>query len=308
MHTDGQKSAMDDCLVERIREMSAELPPQPTDADPRLVRLEDVKAVLFDIYGTLFISASGDIGVLKERQNGGALVEALKACGFSDFDPALGEAGGQLFIEAIDEAHQALKAQGVECPEVEIRSIWRDVLKALKREGLLRCEVNADMLECMAVEYECRVNPVWPMPGARELIETLAARNTVLGIVSNAQFFTPLLFPALMGDDLETMGFERSCCIYSYRFWQAKPSTVLFEKALDALHGHHGIEPEDVLYVGNDMLNDMLPAAKTGCRTALFAGDCRSLRLREEVDACRQIKPDIVLTGLHQLIPLLTGP
>ena len=43
-----------------------------------------------------------------------------------------------------------------------------------------------------------------------------------------------------------------------------------------------GFPAERVLFVGNDMLNDVAAAAAVGLRTALFAGDQRSLRLREK--------------------------
>jgi len=38
--------------------------------------------------------------------------------------------------------------------------------------------------------------------------------------------------------------------------------------------------PHQVLYVGNDMKSDIIPAKKCGFKTALFAGDKRSLRTR----------------------------
>ena len=68
-----------------------------------------------------------------------------------------------------------------------------------------------------------------------------------------------------------------------------------------------GIAPAQVLLVGNDMLNDVLPAWKTGMRTALFAGDERSLRLREGDPRLDVFGPDLVLTDLGQLPEGLTG-
>ena len=45
--------------------------------------------------------------------------------------------------------------------------------------------------------------------------------------------------------------------------------------------GKNGVAPGEVLYVGNDMLNDVYAAGQVGFRTALFAGDQRSLRMRQ---------------------------
>jgi putative hydrolase of the HAD superfamily len=49
------------------------------------------------------------------------------------------------------------------------------------------------------------------------------------------------------------------------------------------------------------MLNDVLPAARLGCRTALFAGDARSYRPREGELRGLGVKPDLVVTNLPQI-------
>ncbi|MCL1812348.1 MAG: hypothetical protein FWG29_02365, partial [Treponema sp.] len=55
------------------------------------------------------------------------------------------------------------------------------------------------------------------------------------------------------------------------------------------------------LYIGNDMKNDITGAAGEGFTTALFAGDRRSLRLREDDPACAGKRPDMVLRDLQTL-------
>jgi putative hydrolase of the HAD superfamily len=51
------------------------------------------------------------------------------------------------------------------------------------------------------------------------------------------------------------------------------------------------------------MLNDISTASAAGCRTALFAGDRRSLRLREGENT---VEPDMIITGLTELESLIT--
>jgi putative hydrolase of the HAD superfamily len=50
------------------------------------------------------------------------------------------------------------------------------------------------------------------------------------------------------------------------------------------------------------MLNDIYPARKAGFTTALFAGDKRSLRLRQDDPRCANISADLVITDLYQLL------
>jgi putative hydrolase of the HAD superfamily len=126
-----------------------------------------------------------------------------------------------------------------------------------------------------------------------------------MGIVSNAQSYTPLLFQAFLDDPYTSLGFDERCCVWSYKELEGKPSANLYSILLNQLDSHHGIEREQCLYIGNDMRNDMWPAFDLGIRTALFAGDGRSLRLREDDPYCNDVVPDLVVTDLLQLLDCL---
>ncbi len=128
----------------------------------------------------------------------------------------------------------------------------------------------------------------------------LRRRKLRLGIVSNAQFFTPLLFEAYLSRTLAELGLEATLCSWSWQLGEAKPSKSMFTGPLNAL-ARDGIQPDEVLYVGNDMLNDIRTASLCGCRTALYAGDARSLRLREDDPRCQGVAPTAIINSLHQL-------
>jgi putative hydrolase of the HAD superfamily len=142
------------------------------------------------------------------------------------------------------------------------------------------------------------------MPGAARLLSFLKAAGFVLGIVSNAQFYTPLLFEAFFGGTPEALGFSPELLIYSYRVGEAKPSPVLFEKARDALM-KQGIGENETVCLGNDMRNDIYGAAQAGFRTVLFAGDRRSLRLREDDGLISPLLPGAVVLNLADFEQLL---
>ena len=78
----------------------------------------------------------------------------------------------------------------------------------------------------------------------------------------------------------------------------------MFEAAAKNLR-ELNIHAKSVLYVGNDMLNDIYPAKMAGFKTALFAGDARSLRLRENHPKCQNLSADLVITDLVQVLNLL---
>ena len=130
-------------------------------------------------------------------------------------------------------------------------------------------EADRNFIEAFALSYEIAVNPVYPMPGLSEVLRSIRSKGIALGIISNAQFFTPLLFPAFLGTSTGGLGFSSSLCFYSYEFRQGKPGATMYEKSAEALHVM-GIEPEHTLFVGNDMRNDILPAMSQGFQISPF--------------------------------------
>ncbi|MEN1680903.1 MAG: HAD family hydrolase [Planctomycetota bacterium] len=282
---------------ETIAQRSNPLAPQPTGAEPRLPRLDDTRAVVFDIYGTLLISGSGDISLTSGAAKGSAATEALQAVGV---DGAAGEAILETLHEQIHASHAATReSAGVEFPEVDIVDIWR---KTLASRDLKLADGE---LPRLATEYECRVNPVWPMPGLVDVLAAIKRAGLPMGIVSNAQFFTPLAMEQLTGQTLGELGFVEDLCVWSFAHLRAKPGAELYAMAAERLAGH-GIQPGETLYVGNDMRNDIAPAAGLGFRTALFAGDARSLRLREGDPMVAGVAADAVVTELPQLLRILS--
>ncbi len=265
------------------------LKPIPTALSPTGHIRHTIRCILFDIYGTLFISASGDISLA--RQSSPQLTQIRSLLGKYRIQLSARDLLDQ-FHTAIEHRHAELHARGIEFPEVKIDQIWQRVLQSADLSRVRR----------FATEFEFITNPVYPMPNLSGLLQTVREQNILMGIISNAQFYTPLLFEWFLDSDPLELGFSSKIIFYSYKFEMAKPSTTLFEMACDKL-AQKGIRPQSALYVGNDMLNDIYPATKAGFQTALFAGDQRSLRLRSDDPRCGYLKPDLVITDLGQLIP-----
>jgi len=247
---------------------------------------KNVRAVLFDIYGTLFVSGSGDIGEAREQVETGRLSRLLERYRISQTPDEV----KRRYFDEIERVHALRKEEGVDVPEVEIDRVWMRVLgtEDLERSRMFACE------------FEMIFNPVWPMPYLGDLLRRLREDKRIMGLVSNAQFFTPFLFEMFLESSLLELGFHPRLIILSFQHGRAKPSIVLFDMARETLE-EMGIESEEVLYVGNDMLNDIYPAYRSGFQTALFAGDRRSLRLRDDDRRCSGISPELVVTDLEQL-------
>lgn len=292
-------------LIQRIKELSVPLQPIQTTITPNLKRFPEIQVVLFDVYGTLFISGSGDIALANVQRNQQAARDALSAAGCSGDLEQAGAQASVMLLQKIGQTHETRRNQGIAYPEVDIRDEWQWVLETLSHEQVIDGVISSETAWRVSLEYEFRVNPVWPMPGVLETLHELRKRQMLLGIVSNAQFYTRLMFPALLGHSHLELGFAPELCAWSFQRLEAKPALKLFQNVLRHLRHDYGITPEQVIYVGNDMLNDIWTASRLGLKTALFAGDQRSLRLRHDDPRCAGVQPDLILTDLKQLLRAL---
>jgi putative hydrolase of the HAD superfamily len=287
-------------LLELIRRFSfplAPIPPPPLPPDWELpADAAPVKAVLFDLYGTLFCSAAGDIGTgepgAAEADSREGRLEELAG----EFAPELRGPGLRNYFDREVRLFHRERAAHTPFPELRVEELWARFLR--ERGG---GDFQGRACE-LALRYELAVNPVWPMPGAAETLGALARRPGILGIISNAQFYTPLLFEAFFGGPPEALGFDPALLIYSFEVGEAKPAPGLFCRAADRL-AERGLSPGQCRYVGNDMLKDIYGAASAGFRTALFAGDGRSLRLRDGEERVRGLRPSRIIRRLVDLIP-----
>ncbi|MBI9105504.1 MAG: HAD family hydrolase [Spirochaetales bacterium] len=282
--------------LKKFLEPGQVIQPVPTDQESCGMKLPGIKAFIFDIYGTLLISVSGDVGSAVQSGSSGAFRHALTAAGLENCSEDLYEKIRDLFFGYIKETHSRLRTEGYPHPEVDIVKVWTDILVNSDLSSIYP-NITAIHPEIAAAAYESTVNPVYPMPGMFELLSHPLLQNAELGIISNAQFYTPLIFDYLTDGGLAGLGFNPELCIYSYTERRAKPDLILFETHAERL-ASCGIHPSEAVFIGNDMLNDIMPAAMAGYRTILFAGDKRSLRLRLDHDACKDIKPDVIVNNL----------
>ena len=264
------------------------LTPVPTGISPAGGLHRPVRCILFDVYGTLFISGTGDIGMTRGHDLRSDLLRSL----IDRYQLALSpDLLREAFLAEIERTHQQMKTRGVDFPEVAYDRIWASVLPGMGPEAI----------RDFTVAYELIVNPVYPMPNLDVLLSGCRRKQLTIGIISNAQFFTPLLFQWFLGGLPEDLGFDPNLLFYSYRLGVAKPSPAIFSAAAVALE-EQGVATSEVVYLGNDMWNDMYAGQRAGFQTALFAGDARSLRLREDMSACEGLSPDLVVTDLSQIL------
>lgn len=282
-----------------IQSLSKPLEFTPTNVKPKLKKINGIRAAIFDIYGTLLISnTTKEQSVKQEANQEEILRDALAYANFEILEPQVSLS--EVYEQYVDGHYGIRRAEGIEYPEINIGDVWQDFLNELFTQGVIDGDLTEKTIRRAILYYECQVNPVWPRAGTLEFLRTLQDKDIYSGAISTAQFYTPLALETLYQNSLETLGFKRSLCIWSFEHKQLKPSSALFKLCTERLH-ELGIEPDETLYVGNDMRCDIIPAHQAGFKTALFAGDAKSYNSSssaEEINAC---KPTVVFTKFDQL-------
>lgn len=285
-------------IDEIISSNHQDLEPIPTDTKPVLKSLPDVKAVLFDIYGTLLISKAGDINYEDAQEGEDIIQKALGKVGISTTMST--QDLNSLYTKLLADHQKARRKEGIEFPEVDIRAVWRDFVKHIS--GVYPSQDDAQQL---AVWFEVWTNPTDLMPGAKDVLQNLSVSSLKTGLISNAQFYTRHLLEGYLEKTLEDLSIPSYLTAFSYEFLEGKPGKLMYTSCASYLQKQDSLQPNEVLFVGNDCLKDVYPAHSVGFKTALFAGDARSLRLRKEDPRCRNLKPDLVITELPQLLECL---
>jgi putative hydrolase of the HAD superfamily len=284
--------------------------PIKTGMEPLVYKDNDIKAVIFDIYGTLLISASGDIEEAEMLSKN--ILTTFDAVNIQWNTIVPVETAGLVltaFAREIKNQQKIKRNKDVLYPEIDIKIVWENVLKEFAERDFISHDVDDDTIAEIAFIFELLSNPVYPMPEMQKIINTLSGKQIPMGIVSNAQFYTPLCMNYfLSGDTVESEiieNFDTDLTVFSYQRGIGKPDTFLYELLIEPLWRKYKLKPSEVLFVGNDMKKDIMAAQKTGLKTALFAGDMRSLRLRKDDPEIAKTKPDFIITELTQLFGIV---
>ncbi len=282
-----------DSLVEGHYLAPAKLPPEWTELVNKPLP-HKVLAIAVDIYGTLLASAAGEIGsgaiAFPDEQEQKSEDKEASEKQADKKPPVTFPADMADKLKSIIEADHAIqKKKGIQWPEVNAPDVFARALGMSPDDGARAC-----------VAWECSTNRCAPMPGALAFLECIRDTGLPLGIVSNAQFYTPIFIkeafslPLFPGQEGGGLGFDMELCLWSYETGRAKPDPWMFAELAGRLE-KRAIAASNILFIGNDALNDVAAAKEAGLLTALFAGDARSFKARSGNNRVTAAQPDTLL-------------
>ncbi len=299
-------------LIRQLLEKQKEIEPFVPSVKPDYRKDTSVKAFIFDIYGTLMISSWAEGNDWNAVP--GNLKTALEYNGITiviNKGPATEQVLSEILRvlrENITSYYSQQKSEDTPFPEMNLVKIWEKTIEYARNKEWVEYQNPIDFSD-LTITFELLNNHAYPMPSMQEVIRHLSGSGFPLGIVSNAQFYTPrILNYFLSGNYEETEDvkfFDPDLTVFSYQVLRGKPDVALFEQLIPVLRNKYKLTPEQVVYVGNDMKKDVHTANEAGFRTVLFAGDKNSVRWRKDDPEIDDLKPDFIITELNQLLHIV---
>jgi FMN phosphatase YigB (HAD superfamily) len=284
-------------------------------AKPHLVALP-VKAVLWNVYGTLLSIGGGEL--LFEHPNDFVMSVALDKTiaefkmwsSMSRKPGAPSEYMRSIYAQLLLE--QRTGPPNERFPEVASEKVWDAVIKRLlqkdyKFDAGFYGSLN-EFSRKVAYFFHASLQGTSCYPDAAFALRNVREAGLKQAVLGDGQCFTMLQLQRglkaqdgsirvedLLDDAVNTLSFDVR---------GRKPSERLFRHALAKL-AEQGITPSEVLHVGSRVGNDLVPARRLGMRTALFAGDRASLQATAEQVRDPGSKPDVLLTELSQIADIV---
>ncbi|MDP6670558.1 MAG: hypothetical protein QGI60_01960, partial [archaeon] len=188
---------------------------------PKLENIDGIKAILIDVYGTFITSPADDLLAMNEEVS---LKKTIKEFKLDVSYKKLKE----LYYEGIVQETKRKVREGVHHPEVVIENIWAKILKDINAKGVNKFKI------AYFFDWNSDRNKIYP--GAFDTLSTLKKKGIRLGIVSNAQFYTPINLTLTLrkasGGRIKNWKdfFDQRLCTFSYKQGFSKPNKQVFAK------------------------------------------------------------------------------
>lgn len=287
-------------------------------AAPYSAPLEGIKAVTWNIYGTLLLISDGELLFTHPQplRMEIALEKTIKE--FNMWNSMTRKPGAPWkymlaqFEEVLEEAkHGRVKHTG-EAPAVNLGKVWEKLVRRLEMKDYeYDHEFYGDVAafgQKIAFFYHKCLQSVGAMNHAAEVVERISHAGLDQALLSDAQPFTldQIVRAFQSSKPMSPIGelFKLSCCTFSFQEGVCMPSKSMFVSCAERFE-KRGVEPEEILHVGSRMRDNLAIAKQLGMRTALFAGDKLSFQASQAEVRDTKLKPDRLITDLGQLLRVL---
>jgi putative hydrolase of the HAD superfamily len=214
----------------------------------------DIKAIMFDIYGTL-------IDIETDERDWRVYLNLANYLSYRGLKLSADEIKG-FYFEKINEQ---IEKSEEKYPEIDVKKIWRDLIIEFQNPDIykLNLEQSSFLEDLVVLHRALTLKKLKPFPGTFDTLSQLKS-SFRLGIVTDAQQEYAI-------SELKIVGIHSlfNSIIISGDFGFRKPDQRLFNKCLSKL----GVSPEEALFVGNDAYRDISGGRSLGLKTCLVMSE-----------------------------------
>ena len=288
--------------------------PKPVKAKPSIAPLPGIKAVLWDVYGTLLRTPDGAFTLFPEQEV--RLQVALEKT-IHEFNMwnSMYRKPGPPWQSMINQYKDYAERLGMAAPkrtgdytDINLVIVWGQIINRLfDKEYSYEIDTYgevAEYAEKVAYFFHSCLQATEARAGSVRSITELNSNGIRQGILADGQSFTMVqLIKALVHQGLTVPVYDiigPGQTLFSCQIGIKKPSRSLFEYGAQQM-GEAGIAPEEILHVSCRLGTDLVPAKKAGMKTALLASEKTGLEAPANLIKDPQTRPDRLLTDITQI-------
>ncbi len=291
--------------------------PKAVNANPSIKPLPGIKAVLWDVYGTLLRVSDGRFTLFPDEEARLQVALDKTIHEFNMWNHMYRKPGPPwqsmigLYRSTIERLSMRASAKG-DTTDVNLVETWLALISKLFEKEYKYDEGTYGDLdefsEKVAFFFHCCLQATEARANAVQAMSDVAAAGLTQGFLSDGQSFSLLqtLKALSMQAELPPLHeiFRPQSLIFSYQNGVRKPSKSLFAQAVQQMRGL-GIQPDEVLHISCRLSTDLVPAKQAGMKTALLVSEKLGLEVDPTVLKDPATRPDRLLTELNQLRSIL---
>jgi len=288
-------------------------------ATPFVKPLEDIRIVLWSLYGTLIRISDGRL-LLDHPQKIRMQVALDKTIKEFNMWNSMSRKPGAPWEYMLHQYRTLLEDRNMsgtgrkgDYPEIDAAAVWRKLIGRLQQNEFhydqgFYGDLDA-FSEKVAFYFHSCLQGVEASQHAVQALTTLAGAGLVQGLLADAQSFSVVQMLRAMRRQgtLPPLGelFDLRCLTLSHREGVRKPSRSLFQASLTRLQEAHNAQPHEILYVSAQLRDDLAVARQLGMRTALYAVDRTDCPVEQADMQDAELRPDRLITDMTQVSQIL---
>jgi FMN phosphatase YigB (HAD superfamily) len=291
---------------------------QPIKARPHTKPLRGIRAVLWNLYGTLLRVTDGEPLLYHHTALRMQVALEKTITEFNMWNSMKRTPGApweymlQKYRGVLEDLELRTPVESGDFPQVVSSRIWRQLIEMLEQKEYTYDRdfygEPDDFAEKVSYFFQANLQGVEASPSSLHALAACANARLVQGVLADTQPYTLTQTLRALQEQgkVPPLGrlFDPNLMSLSHEMGVRKPSESFFGTAVERL-ARREITPKETLYVSSRIQGDLAVARQYGFRTVLYAGDKSSFKASPQELSHADVRPRRLITDLRQIRTLI---